>query len=364
MDMETLGWNSFFQQHLNQLSDKEAIPGRIIREYKNLYQVYAQEGEFLAEISGKMHFEAKDTGAFPTVGDWVALKTRPGEDRATIFDLFPRQSKFSRKAVHSGGMPDAGGRTEEQVLAANIDTVFLVSGLDNDFNVRRIERYLTIAWDSGAAPVIVLNKADLCDEIEERMAEVEEVAFGVPLHPISAIEKDGLDSLDEYLAPGKTSVFLGSSGVGKSTIINSLLGDDLLKTGPLRQSDQRGMHTTTHRELIILPSGGAVIDTPGLREIQNWLDKEGMENTFRDITALAEECRFRDCTHSNEPGCAVREALETGELAEDRFQSYLKLRKEMRHLELRQDAKARRLAAKNMAKNIKQIQAYRKKGLE
>ena len=350
MDLETLGWNSFFQQHLDQLSDEEAIPGRIIREYKNLYQVYAQRGELLAEISGKMHFEAKGIGAFPTVGDWVALKIRPGEDRATIFDLFPRQTGFSRKA--------AGSRIDEQVLAANIDTVFLVSGLDNDFNVRRIERYLTIAWDSGADPVIILNKADLCDDLDERIAEVEEIAFGVPLHTISAVEKDGLECLDEYLAPGKTSVFLGSSGVGKSTIINSLLGDELLKIGPLRESDQRGKHTTTHRELILLPSGGAVIDTPGLREIQTWLDNEGMENTFRDVMELAEQCRFRDCNHSNEPGCAVREALENGELAEDRFQSYLKLQKEMRSLELRQDAKARRQAGKDFAKRIKQVQAY------
>jgi ribosome biogenesis GTPase len=312
----------------------------------------------MAEISGKMRYEAQDASAFPTVGDWVALKTRAGEDRATILNLLPRQSKFSRKAVLSGGVPGSGGKTEEQVLAANIDTVFLVSGLDNDFNLRRIERYLTIAWDSGAAPVIVLNKADLCEEIEERMAEVEEVAFGVPLHPISALDKTGLVSLEEYLIPGKTSVFLGSSGVGKSTIINSLIGDELLKTGPLRESDQRGKHITTHRELIFLPSGGAVIDTPGLREIQIWLDNEGMENTFRDVMEFAEQCRFRDCSHSNEPGCAVLGAIETGDLDEDRFQNYLKLQREMRSLELRQDAKARRQAGKDFAKRIKQVQAY------
>jgi ribosome biogenesis GTPase len=363
MDMETLGWNSFFQQHLDQLSDEEAIPGRIIRESKNLYQVYSEEGELMAEISGKMRYEAQDASALPTVGDWVALKTRLGEDRAIIINLLPRQSKFSRKAVLSGGVPGSGGKTEEQVLAANIDTVFLVSGLDNDFNLRRIERYLTIAWDSGAAPVIVLNKADLCEEIEERMAEVEEVAFGVPLHPISALDKTGLVSLEEYLIPGKTSVFLGSSGVGKSTIINSLIGDELLKTGPLRESDQRGKHITTHRELIFLPSGGAVIDTPGLREIQIWLDNEGMENTFRDVMEFAEQCRFRDCSHSNEPGCAVLGAIETGDLDEDRFQSYLKLQREMRHLSMRQNVKARRQASKNFQKKIRRVQEERKKGL-
>ncbi|MEE9557832.1 MAG: ribosome small subunit-dependent GTPase A [Candidatus Adiutricales bacterium] len=363
MDMETLGWNSFFQQHLDQLSDKEAIPGRIIRESKNLYQVYSEEGELMAEISGKMRYEAQDASTFPTVGDWVALKTRPGEDRATIINLLPRQSKFSRKAVLSGGVPGSGGKTEEQVLAANIDTVFLVSGLDHDFNLRRIERYLSIAWDSGAAPVIILNKADLCDDIDSRRAEVEEVAFGVPLLTVSALDKTGLVSLEEYLMPGKTSVFLGSSGVGKSTIINSLTGIELLKTAPLRESDQRGKHTTTHRELILLPFGGAVIDTPGLREIQIWLDNEGMENTFRDVMEFAEQCRFRDCSHSNEPGCAVLGAIETGDLDEDRFQSYLKLQLEMRHLSIRQNVKARRQASKNFQKKIRRVQEERKKGL-
>jgi ribosome biogenesis GTPase len=269
----------------------------------------------------------------PAVGDWVATRVWPEEGKATIHAVLPRKSVFSRKVAHS--------RTEQQVVAANVDTVFLVSGLDRDFNVRRIERYLTLAWESGATPVIVLNKTDLCSDVAHFVADVESVAVGVPIHPVSAKENQGLDSLRRYLAPGETVALLGSSGVGKSTLLNTLLGTERQRTAPVRERDQRGRHATAHRELVFLPGGGMLIDNPGMRELQMWTDDEALAETFDDITLLAARCRFRDCRHDSEPGCAVREAIENGTLDEARLRSYWRLQREIRHLETRRDQKAR-----------------------
>jgi len=360
MQLKELGWNNFFQQHFNQLDDQDLIPARIAQEHKNQYLIYTGEGELQARVSGKLRYETDGYGGFPAVGDWVAVQVRLDEGRATIHALLPRKSKFSRKAVLSGGMPDTGGKTEEQVLAANVDTVFLVSGLDGDYNPRRIERYLTIAWDSGAAPVIVLNKADLCEDVDSIVEEIEADIIGVPVLAISAASRQGLDRLREHLAEGSTVAFLGSSGVGKSTIINGLLGYERQKTRAVRERDDRGVHTTTYRELILLPGQGLVIDTPGLREMQVWSDDGGLARTFGDIEALAAQCRFKDCLHGSEPGCAVREAIESGELDERRFLNYLKLQREARQLSIRQDKKARRQANKEWGKKINQIQKGRK----
>lgn len=251
--------------------------------------------------------------------------------KATIHSILPRKSKFSRQSV--------GGITTEQIVAANIDTVFLVSGLDGDFNPRRIERYLVLAWESGANPVILLNKADLCQNLEECLNQVENIALGVPIITISAANSQGLDALKTYLQPGKTVALLGSSGVGKSTITNQLKGEAVQKVKAVRQGDDRGRHTTTHRELIVLPNGSLIIDTPGMREIQIWASEDSLHSTFEDIEILAQECRFRDCQHINEPGCAIQQALQDGKLDYSRFSSYQKLQKELDYLSQKQDQK-------------------------
>ncbi len=360
MNLTELGWNTSFEENFDQFKKQDLEPGRVAREHKRRYLVYSRHGELMSEVSGKMRHRACSRADFPAVGDWVAISVRPQERKATIHALVPRRSCFSRKAVLSGGMPDTGGKTDEQVLAANVDTIFLVSGLDGEFNVRRIERYLTVAWDSGAAPVVVLNKTDVCAEVEARIREVESIAAGVPIHPLSAAKKEGLDALNEYLGMGRTVVFLGSSGVGKSTLINSLLGNERLKIGAVREFDSKGRHITAGREMILLPDGGIVIDTPGMRELAMWGDDEGLKRTFDDIEQLAARCRFRDCTHQHEPGCTVQKALKDGSLDHGRFRSYVKLRKELAYLAVRKDQWARRDNEKKW-KKISQWSKARKK---
>ncbi len=354
MNLIDLGWNSFFERHFEQFRNQGMVPARITQEHKELYFIYSQHGELSARISGKLRHGVKSRVELPAVGDWVAVQARPDERTASILALLPRKSSFSRKAVLSGGMPDSGGKTEQQVLSANVDTVFLVCGLDSDFNLRRIERYLTVGWDSGANPVIILNKADLCSDIDKKIAEVESIAFGVPIHPVSATKNQGLENLKKYLSRGKTAVLLGSSGVGKSSIINKMLGVESLKVREVREYDSRGRHTTASRQMILLPDGGIVIDTPGMRELALWNNEQGLDRTFSDIAKLALRCRFRDCSHQTEPGCSVREALKDGTLNANRYRNYLKLQKELKHLALRQDTKARRKAERSFAKKIRQ----------
>jgi len=332
LNLENLGWNEFFSKHFDTFSQKDYIIGRVALEHKNSYRVYTEYGDLLSEISGKMNYLSSSREDYPAVGDWVIMQARVAEGRATIHGILPRKSKFSRKI--------AGDTTEEQIVATNIDTVFLVNALNKDFNLRRIERYLTMAWESGANPVIILSKADLCDDIEEKIAQVEAVAFGVPIHPISVAEKLGLEEIDRYLQPGKTVALLGSSGVGKSTIINYLAGKEILKVQEIREDDNKGRHTTTHRELILLPNGGCMIDTPGMREIQLWDSNEGISDTFKEIEELASQCYFSDCTHQNEPNCAVKIALEDGTLDRGRYQSYVKLQRELAYLARKEDQKA------------------------
>lgn len=332
MNLEHLGWNEFFSKNFEAFSQNDYIVGRVALEHKNSYRVYTEFGDLLAEISGKMNYLASSREDYPAVGDWVIIQARVAEGRATIHGILPRKSKFSRKI--------AGDTTEEQIVATNIDTVFLVNALNNDFNVRRIERYLTMAWESGANPVIVLSKADLCNDIEEKMAQVEAVAFGLPIHPISVAEEIGLEQFDSYLQPGKTVALLGSSGVGKSTIINYLIGKEVLKVQDIREDDDKGRHTTTHRELIVLPSGGCMIDTPGMRELQLWDSSEGINDTFKEIEELASQCFFNDCQHQNEPNCAVKRALEDGTLDRGRYNNYVKLQRELAYLARKEDQKA------------------------
>lgn len=360
MNLTDIGWSSFFEQNFEKFARRSLIPARVAQEHRRSYLVFSERGELTAEVSGKFRYEARSKGAFPAVGDWVAASIRSVEGKAMIHAILPRKSSFSRKAILSGGMPDTGGKTEEQVLAANVDTVFLVSGLDGEFNLRRIERYLAVAWDSGATPVIALNKADICDDVEACTREAGSIGFGVPIHPISATENRGLDVFHRYLGEGKTAAFLGSSGVGKSTIINILLGEDRLEIAPVREYDKKGRHTTVDREMILLPAGGIVIDTPGMRELAMWSDENGLRRTFDDIEKLALGCRFRDCRHQGEPGCAVRQAIEDDLLDARRLQSYAKLKKELMHLSIRKDQRAR-LDAKKKWKNIEKWRRQIKK---
>jgi ribosome biogenesis GTPase len=344
MNLSDLGWNDFFSSHFAEYKDDNVIPARVISEHRERYIILCEKGEFDGRITGKLRYNADLRSDFPAVGDWVTAAIRNNEKLAAIHTIIPRKSCFSRKAVLAGGFKGGPGKTDEQVLAANIDTLFIVAGLDGEHNIRRIERYVTAAWDSGASPVIILNKTDLCNSVEDLTRKTSETIFGVDIHPISAVNGLGFNAFENYLKPGKTAAFLGSSGVGKSTIINRLLGSEQLKTSAVREYDKRGRHTTTHRELIILPSGGIVIDTPGMREFQAWDNKSGLETTFSDIEELITRCKFTDCAHQSEPGCAIKKALEDGTLDSARYDSYLKLQRELKILQVRKDHRARKIA--------------------
>ena len=285
----------------------------------------------LARVSGRLRHRAANRAEFPTVGDWVAIAPARHQGDARILAVLPRRSRFSRRA--------AGDPTEEQVVAANIDAVFLVAGLDGDFNPRRIERYLLVAAESGAAPVIVLNKADAAQDPAALADAVKALAGAVPVHVVSCRAPETLEVLRQYLGPGQTGALLGSSGVGKSTIVNRLLGEDLLRTNDVREADSRGRHTSTARQLVRLPDGGVIIDTPGMRELQLWETGDGTAG-FEDIDALAAECRFRDCRHSREPGCRVQAAVASGELSPGRLESHHKLQAEQAHQSRQLDQRA------------------------
>jgi ribosome biogenesis GTPase len=322
--LSAFGWSEFFEDSFQPYAVSDYKAARVALEYKHLYRLYTEQGELLAEIAGKLRHEAVNRGALPAVGDWVVIRTRPEGDKATIHAVLPRRSKFTRKV--------AGERTEEQIVGTNIDTVFLVTSLNQDFNLRRIERYLIVAWDSGANPVIVLSKSDLCNEVEDRFAEIRRLASGVPIYAVSVVQKEGLDELARYFQKGQTVALLGSSGVGKSTLINHLAGCDLQRVQEVREQDDRGRHTTTHRELIHLPQGGLVLDTPGMRELQLWDGEGGLNLAFDDVEAFVRGCYFGDCQHEDEPGCAVREALDKGAIDAARYRSYEKLQKELNYL--------------------------------
>jgi ribosome biogenesis GTPase len=324
LSLELLGWDARWAEvwaaHHGAVA--EPVPARVVLESQHIYRVHTGEAEVLARVTGRVRHKLGAREAFPAVGDWIALKPAgPAEDMGRIVDVLPRRGRFVRKA--------AGTVAEAQVVAANVDVVFLVSGLDHDFNVRRIERYLLAALEGGAAPVVVLNKADLTRDIEQVRAELGPVAGQVPVELVSARTGTGVDALRAHIGPGRTGAFLGSSGVGKSTLINRLIGREVQRTAEVRESDSKGRHTTTHRELVVLPGGGLLIDTPGMRELQLWDVSTGLDDAFEDIAAVGADCRFRDCTHDTEPDCAVKVAVSVGRLSADRLANYLRLRREV-----------------------------------
>lgn len=326
----------------------ELTVGRITLQEKGMYRIRTSMGEQNALVSGKFQFDAQSPSDYPAVGDYVMVSCAD-LDTAVIHQVLPRKSLFVRKA--------AGTSKTEQVVAANIDTVFLCMSLNNDFNLRRLERYLSVAWESGADPVVVLTKADLCGDLPQKQRDVEAIAMGVDILTTSAMESDGYRQIMPYITEGRTVAFVGSSGVGKSTLINRLLGEERLATDGLR-NDDKGHHTTTHRELLFLPNGAMVIDTPGMRELGMWDAASGVEQTFGDIEELAARCRFRNCSHSGEPGCAVRAALESGHLDARRWLSYQKLKNENSYAA---DSESYLAAKEKKFKEISKINKYHKK---
>jgi ribosome biogenesis GTPase / thiamine phosphate phosphatase len=328
-----LGWDEAFARSFEAWRDDPNVrPGRVAIEFNYIYRLYVEDGELDAVRSGRLKHRAASRGELPAVGDWVALRRRPGHALGAIVAVLPRRSRFSRRM--------AGQITGEQVVAANVGVLFVVMALDADFSVRRLERYLLLARESGASPVVLLTKPDLTGDPTGRRAEVQTVAGNAPVHVVSPLHGEGIATVSGYLPRGHTGALVGSSGVGKTTIINRLIGTDARRTREVRERDSKGRHTTTHRELIALPGGGLLIDTPGMRELQLWDAADAVRGTFEDIDGLAGACRFTDCRHRGEPRCAVRAAVDDGRLDAGRLEGYLKLQEELVALEEQQEARA------------------------
>ncbi len=347
-----LGWNIFFETQFQLFKEQGLSAGRVLKEVRHLYTVHTREGILEGEVSGRFQFKATDKSDYPTVGDWVALRSL--DTCCIIENVLPRKSAFSRKG--------AGNVTREQVVAANIDHLCIVCGLDGgrNFNLRGIERYIAMTVEGGAAPVIILNKVDLCADREDILLQTKSISGDIPIHIVSALSGEGIEGLSVAFDAGSTIAFAGHSGVGKSSLINTLLNRETIKTGEVRESDLRGRHTTTHKELFFLEGGAMVIDTPGMRELQLWGNEESLEETFSDIHEAAKRCRYADCSHQNEPGCAVQQMLTDGSLDMGRYENYLDMRAELRFLESKVSEK-KRLERKGREKELsKRIRRFKK----
>lgn len=351
--MEKYGYDNYFEKQVKMLnvSSEDLIPGRVIEVQKEQYKIVTEYGERSGKLKGSLFYNDKISNVYPTVGDFVLVKYNPSGDDI-IYHVLERKSKFSRLDSFNN---------VEQIVAANFDYVFIMLSLNNDFNIKRTERYLTAAWQSGAMPVIIMTKRDLCSDYTSQKEKVEEIAPFVPVIAISSVTGEGLEEVWNYAQPYKTIVFLGSSGIGKSSLVNALCGEQIMKVNTIREDDSKGRHTTTHRQLIKLKNHGMIIDTPGMRELGMWNVSEGLDKAFDEIEELAKKCRFNDCAHENEPGCAVKAALESGELSRERWDNYIKLRKEARFAEQKEDINLR-LKEKNKWKSISKFQKEMKRG--
>lgn len=351
--LKAYGWNEHWQQLMERElalvpgHGKTLVPARVAAQFSKQYRIVTDEGEKTAAVTGKYEYSALSRSDFPAVGDWVLVESLPGEARAVIHALLPRTSAMTRK--EAGNVPD------EQVIAANMDTVFIINALNQDFNIRKIERYLIAVWESGARPVVVLTKADLCDDPEDFISLVQSSAPGVPVHAVSSVLSQGKEEIAPYLVPGESVAITGSSGAGKSTLLNWLSGEDVQRVQGIREEDARGRHTTTHRELFLLPGGAIMVDTPGMRELQLWDSEEGWGEAFADIKDLAEQCRFHDCRHESEPGCAVRRALKDGTLDAGRYANYKKTEKELAFQKRKENAAVKRHALGSRGRSAKSV---------
>ncbi len=353
-DLARLGWDDRWQEAWRTLDAPGCVPGRVALEHNHVFRILTEAGELLAETAGRVKHRASGRHELPAVGDWVAVRPDARGGRALIRGVLPRRSFFSRKV--------AGRETEQQVVAANIDTVFVVFGLDKPVNARGIERYLTVAERGGARPVVILGKADVAEDLAGAVEAARAVSGSTPVLPVSAHHGTGLEAIEGLLASGVTVALIGPSGAGKSSLVNRLVGREVLPTGEVREWDARGRHTSVHRQLVIREAGGLIIDTPGMRELQLWDTDTAVGESFDDIAAIAGECRFRDCRHDREPGCMVKAAVETGRIPADRYEGFRKLQQEQEALAERLEERGlidARRQGRIMAKALKAMQKER-----